>query len=242
MRIQGLENLRQDNYLDTSDPSGLSVGTMTAGGFAEANKAEPGRYIKYTGQAANALKARGMINDIRAGMGGLNAAIDALPPGGMSAKGRAFMEKALQDPRGPVDAVMSGLAASGLSTQEQNFAIQHSSAVERAMSLRGLQGQGAGSDQQRAAIARIVPGIASAANKAMMKNQMATFKNNVDNVDQTIPRVGKANLKPIEETPVPSTTGGKIAQPTGATHTGRGSVDKKLHWLDAQGKDLGLAE
>lgn len=30
--------------------------------------------------------------------------------------------------------------------------------------------------------------------------------------------------------------------PSGATHTGRGSVDKKLHWLDAQGNDLGLKE
>ena len=33
--------------------------------------------------------------------------------------------------------------------------------------------------------------------------------------------------------------GGK---PAGATHTGRGSVDGKLHYLDAKGKDLGLAE
>jgi len=30
--------------------------------------------------------------------------------------------------------------------------------------------------------------------------------------------------------------------PKGATHTGIGSVDKKKHWLDAQGNDLGLAE
>jgi len=32
------------------------------------------------------------------------------------------------------------------------------------------------------------------------------------------------------------------ARPAGATHTGIGSVDKKKHWLDAQGKDLGVAE
>lgn len=31
-------------------------------------------------------------------------------------------------------------------------------------------------------------------------------------------------------------------QPKGATHTGIGSEDKKKHWLDAQGNDLGLAE
>lgn len=32
------------------------------------------------------------------------------------------------------------------------------------------------------------------------------------------------------------------SKPAGATHTGVGSVDKKKHWLDASGKDLGLAE
>lgn len=32
------------------------------------------------------------------------------------------------------------------------------------------------------------------------------------------------------------------SKPAGATHTGVGSVDKKKHWLDASGKDLGVAE
>lgn len=32
------------------------------------------------------------------------------------------------------------------------------------------------------------------------------------------------------------------AKPAAATHTGIGSVDKKKHWLDAQGNDLGVAE
>ena len=31
-------------------------------------------------------------------------------------------------------------------------------------------------------------------------------------------------------------------KPAGATHTGIGSVDKKKHWLDANGNDLGLAQ
>jgi hypothetical protein len=35
---------------------------------------------------------------------------------------------------------------------------------------------------------------------------------------------------------------GAPSKPPNATHTGVGSVDKKKHWLDAQGKDLGLAE
>ena len=32
------------------------------------------------------------------------------------------------------------------------------------------------------------------------------------------------------------------SKPAGATHTGIGHLDKKKHWLDAQGNDLGLAE
>jgi hypothetical protein len=35
---------------------------------------------------------------------------------------------------------------------------------------------------------------------------------------------------------------GAPSKPPNATHTGVGSVDKKKHWLDAQGHDLGLAE
>jgi len=35
---------------------------------------------------------------------------------------------------------------------------------------------------------------------------------------------------------------GSKQPPKGATHTGVGSVDKKKHWLDAQGNDLGVAE
>lgn len=36
--------------------------------------------------------------------------------------------------------------------------------------------------------------------------------------------------------------GGGQEAPKGATHTGIGSADKKKHWLDAKGKDLGVAE
>ena len=32
------------------------------------------------------------------------------------------------------------------------------------------------------------------------------------------------------------------AKPGNATHTGIGSVDKKKHWLDKDGNDLGVAE
>src|SRR6266550_352557 len=68
LRIAGMENLRQDNYLDTTQPGGGTITAMTSGEFATANKSEPGRFVKSTPTVANAVKATGLINDIRDGM------------------------------------------------------------------------------------------------------------------------------------------------------------------------------
>lgn len=51
-------------------------------------------------------------------------------------------------------------------------------------------------------------------------------------MDPNPPNYGKA---PTQKTTTPT-------KPSGATHTGIGSIDKKKHWLDASGKDLGPAE
>jgi len=57
------------------------------------------------------------------------------------------------------------------------------------MSLRGLQGQGAGSDQQRAAIAAMLPNFVTA-NRSMAERQLKTLGNNVNNVASAIPKIG----------------------------------------------------
>src|SRR6267142_3232538 len=62
LRIEGMENLRQDNYLDTNEQGG-TIRAMTSGEFADANKAEPGRFVKATAQVINATKASTLIGD-----------------------------------------------------------------------------------------------------------------------------------------------------------------------------------
>jgi len=190
LRIAGMENLRQDNYLDTTQPGGGAITAMTSGEFAAANKEEPGRFVKSTPTVANAVKATGLINDIRDGMKQMKDANAALPDKGLSTEGRALLALAAKHPETATQTVMAGLAATKLSEAEQDYLIAHATLAERAMAMRGLQGQGAGSESQRMAIVAMLPGFATA-DKKMAEKQLKTLTNNVDNVDRTIPRVGK---------------------------------------------------
>jgi len=207
MRIQGLENLRQDNYLDTTQPGGGTVSAMTSGEFAAANKAEPGRFVKDTGQVRNAIKATSLVNDIHDGIAQMKTAVAALPDKGLSAPARALLELASKHPESATQTVMAGLAAEKLSEPEQDYLIAHATLAERAMALRSLQGQGAGSDSQRAAIVAMLPGFATA-DKKMASKQIKTFENNVDNVNKSIPKVGKLSQQSAGEE---SGTGGPTA-------------------------------
>lgn len=186
IRIAGMENLRQDNYLDTSSGE---VSTMTAGEFAAANKANPGQFVKFSGQVSNAMKGQSLINDIRDGIKQMRAAVND-PKFKLSPSGRALMEVASNNPQTAVATVIAGSAAKKLSPEEQNYIIAHATLLERAMSLRGLQGQGAGSDQQRQAIAAMLPNLATG-DKNMAEKQLKTLENNVDNVASAIPKLGK---------------------------------------------------
>jgi len=108
----------------------------------------------------------------------------------LSMEARALLSLASKHPETATQTVMSGLAATKLSEPEQDYLIAHATLAERAMAMRGLQGQGAGSDAQREAIVAMLPGFATA-DKKMAEKQLKTLTNNVDNVDKTIPRVGK---------------------------------------------------
>jgi hypothetical protein len=193
MKIEGLQNLRQDNYLDTTTGT---VETKTAGEFAQDNKSEPGRYLKFSGQIANSLKGQSLINDIRDGIKQMRSAVNA-PDFQLSSGARALMSLASKNPDTAVGTVMTGLASQKLSEAEQNYLIAHATLVERSMSLRGLQGQGAGSDEQRRAIVAMLPSLVTA-DKKMAEKQLKTLENNVDNVASSIPKLGKRPQAPAK--------------------------------------------
>lgn len=230
MRIAGLENLRQDNYLDTKDGS---VNTMTAGEFAAGNKSDPGRFVKYNGQVSNAIKGQSLINDIRDGITQMRGALND-KNFTLSSSGRALMSLAMKSPEGALNTVMSGMAAGGLSEAEQNYIIAHATLLERVMALRGLQGQGSGSDQQRAAIAHMLPGLVTG-DKTMAERQLRTLENNVNNVASSIPKIGKRSQQSAGEA-----TNNQSGPPAGAVGIAPGS-DGQRHYHDAKGNDLGVA-
>lgn len=197
LRIEGMGDFKQENYLDTSQPGGQIV-AMTAKEFADANKADPERFVKDSAQAQNSIKASTLIGDIRDGMTQMQKANAALPDKGLSTKARALLELAAKHPENATQTVMSGLAAEHLSEAEQDYLIAHATLAERAMAMRGLQGQGAGSDSQRAAIVAMLPGFATA-DKKMAEKQLKTLANNVDNVERGIPKVGKMSRQSAGE-------------------------------------------
>jgi hypothetical protein len=72
----------------------------------------------------------------------------------------------------------------------------------------------------------------------MKRGSQAKYENSLKTINQNY----GSNFKPVEMEGLPPSASATPKQPAGATHTGIGSMDKKKHWLDASGKDLGLAE
>lgn len=92
----------------------------------------------------------------------------------------------------------------------------------------------------------LLPDIVSTAKK-ITQNSIKTANDNLQsnfrNTGYKVPGTDE-NGRLDKPTDYEDSGGGQggTKQPQGATHTGIGSQDKKKHWLDAQGNDLGLAE
>lgn len=164
---------------------------LTANQFLDSSDKEPGRYIGYSGTVQNTLKAQSLVNDINDGIKQMRSAISD-PNFQLSSTGRALLLEASERPENFARAVISGKAAEALSPQERNYFMAMATLDERAMAMRGLQGQGAGSDAQREAIVNMLPGIASADPK-MANQQLDIFQNNVDNLNKMIPKIGPSS-------------------------------------------------
>ena len=172
-------------YLDTDSNT---VTEMTPSDFIAARKADPNRFVEYTGQVSNAVKASTNIGDIRDGVAMMSKVLND-PNFKLSDTGRTIMAAAHKDPT-VLNTALTAEAMSQLTPQERNFFTTAQTLQERAMSLRGLQGQGAGSESQRQAVIATLPNIFDA-DPAMSKQRLDQFKNVVDNVDKGIPNIGK---------------------------------------------------
>lgn len=198
------------DYLNT-DTGALEQ--LTANQFLKASKEAPGRYLEYSSTVANAMKAQSQVNDIQDGIANMRAVLKD-PKFEFTPTGRTLMAAAAKDPT-VLTAAMSGAAAQQLSPAEKDYFQAMNTLVERGMSLRGLQGQGAGSDAQREAIVRLLPSLTTA-DPAMATKALDLFQNNLDNLNKGIPKIGKQSKTPSGGTPA--------AQPP-ATNAGETVID-----------------
>lgn len=172
-------------YLDTDNNQ---LTEMTPAQFIAAHQADPNKFVEYTGTVATADKAGSNIKDIRDGIGQMNGILTS-KGFQLSDTGRTIMAAAHKDPT-ILNTALTAEALAKLSPPERDFFTAAQSLTERAMSLRGLQGQGAGSESQRQAVIATLPNLFDP-DPAMSKQRLDQFKNVVDNVALGIPKVGK---------------------------------------------------
>lgn len=179
------QNRTTKAYLDTNKNT---VTEMTPGDFIAARKEDPNRFVEYNGTVSNAVKASTNIGDIRDGVTMMSKVLND-KNFQLSDTGRTIMAAAHKDPT-VLNTALTAEAMAKLSPQERDFFTASQTLIERAMSLRGLQGQGAGSESQRAAVVATLPNIFDP-DPQMSKQKLEQFKNVVDNVDKGIPNIGK---------------------------------------------------
>lgn len=220
----GADTKLEVNSKEMYDTKENTVVQMNSKEINDANQKDRGRFIQYTGQVQNALKAQSNVNDIRDGISMMRDAINA-PGFKLSDKARALMTLANKAPEHALEAVTSGMAAEHLSEPEQNYVIAHATLVDRAFSLKGLQSQGGGgSDSQRAAIAAMVPGFATA-DKGMAEKYLKTLENNIRNVEKAYPKIGSSRTSAREEGGGSAVTGGSAA-PTHRYNPDTGTIEE----------------
>lgn len=204
---------------------------------ADTINANPGRFM--AGSLGQQLKNRASVFDeIDYTSKQFNSALNKLSDDDFKTLPRAQIALALQsrDPSSAISNFMGSEVGTTLSPAQVEYVTGLASMQESAMSLRSIAGMGQGSDTLRNAIVAMLPGPATPS-KDYANRQMALFTGELTALRKAVPPSSRLGMPESQNTPAASSM-----KPAGATHTGIGSVDKKKHWLDDQGKDLGLAE
>lgn len=132
--------------------------------------------------------------------------------------------------------------ALGSSDQAAFEAARVTALTEISKVLNSSNASGVLSDSARSEVSQLIgpnatlKQIVSAANilKTDMGNRHQAYQDQIADIQKRLGTQSSSSTTPAAQ--------GSANQPPGATHTGIGSVDKKKHWLDANGKDLGLVE
>lgn len=212
--------------IEVVDPK-TNVAHFTSAGEAKA------KGLTSASTAAKSEAKTAQLEDMQLGSKNMRDAVSKLSSGLTPATSVKLQAALRSGDEGYIHKTRDAIMASGLPEDQQNFVNALLNLQERALSLRSIGGQGQGSESQRNAVINLLPGVKDLGNRELMMKKLDAFDQQTGIYFKNIP---KANVNTSATASTPA------AKPAGATHTGVGSADKKKHWLDASGKDLGLAE
>jgi hypothetical protein len=157
----------------------------------DAMRKNPGRYAP-PGPAVQAKNRNAVFQEIDTTKGFLNDAITKLPNEAFDPEARLQIAYALrdEDPKGAWHNFLNSDVAATLTPQQIDYVTALVSMDESAMSLRSVAGMGAGSDQLRGAIFKMLPG-AGTPSKAYALRQLKIFDGELQALKTSVPGIGE---------------------------------------------------
>lgn len=189
--------------------------------------------IRLTGQPFNAEKAEAQYNYARnpATQNTLNMIHAMTDPGGSIEIAEKAAKKLPQLDQATANKVFNAVGSEFGSAEATNF---HTAMLGLADEYSKVMGGGVSSDTGRQQAMDLLKASYST---GQLSGAVATMKQDLAARKKALVRDNPTLNALYPETENKTSASGS---PAGATHTGVGSVDKKTHWLDAQGKDLGV--
>lgn len=157
--------------------------------------------------SATAAKSEAKIaqlEDMQLGSKTARKAVEGLK-NGLSPENLVKMTAALRsDSPSYIDKAKDALISGGLTDDQTAFVTAILNLQERALSLRSIGGQGQGSETQREAIVRLLPGLKDLGNPKLMRSKLDAFDQQVSIYFKNIPRVNTKTGSPAAEVPPPA--------------------------------------
>ena len=191
-RIDRAANSRVEAYMKTRmygamDASNGSLVYVTP----DEIRKNPGRYAP-SAPAVQAKNRQAVFNEIDTTKGFLDDAITKLPDDAFNPEARLQIAYALrdEDPKSAWRNFLNSDVAATLTDPQIDYVTALVSMDESAMSLRSVAGMGAGSDQLRGAIFKMLPG-AGTPSKAYAVRQLKIFNGELQALKTSVPIIGE---------------------------------------------------
>jgi hypothetical protein len=191
-RIDRAANSRVEAYMKTRmygamDASNGSLVYVTP----DEIRKNPGRYAP-SAPAVQAKNRQAVFNEIDTTKGFLDDAIAKLPDDAFNPEARLQIAYALrdEDPKSAWRNFLNSDVAATLTDPQIDYVTALVSMDESAMSLRSVAGMGAGSDQLRGAIFKMLPG-AGTPSKAYAVRQLKIFNGELQALKTSVPIIGE---------------------------------------------------